>query len=55
VYYLTGTFAPAVVIAWGMFRRTRLQAQRERARRVEAEEQLRIEQVPLRRAHPDRA
>ena len=45
VYYLTGTFAPAVVIAWGMFRRTRLQAQRERARRAEAEEQLRIEQV----------
>jgi signal transduction histidine kinase len=45
VYYLTGTFAPAVVIAWGMFRRTRLQAQRERAGRAEAEEQLRIEQV----------
>ena len=45
VYYLTGTFAPAVVIAWGMFRRTRLQAQRERARRAEAEEQLRVEQV----------
>jgi signal transduction histidine kinase len=45
VYYLAGTFAPAVVIAWGMFRRTRRQAQRERARRAEAEEQLRIEQV----------
>jgi signal transduction histidine kinase len=45
VYYLTGTFAPAVVIAWGMFRRTRRQAQRESDRRAEAEEQLRIEQV----------
>jgi signal transduction histidine kinase len=45
VYYLTGTFAPAVVVAWGMFRRTRLQAQRERARRAAAEEQLRTEQV----------
>jgi signal transduction histidine kinase len=45
VYYLVGTFGPAVVVAWGMFRRTRLQAQRERARRADAEEQLRIEQV----------
>jgi signal transduction histidine kinase len=45
VYYLGGTFGPAVLVAWGMFRRTRLQAQRERARRVEAQEQLRIEQV----------
>jgi signal transduction histidine kinase len=45
VYYLGGTFVPAVVVAWGMFRRTRLQAQRERARRADAEEQLRIEQV----------
>jgi signal transduction histidine kinase len=45
VYYLAGTFAPAVVIAWGMFRRTRRQAQRESDRRAEAEEQLRIEQV----------
>jgi signal transduction histidine kinase len=45
VYYLTGTFAPAVVIAWGMFRRTRRQAQRESDRRAEAEEQLRVEQV----------
>src|ERR1700704_4510344 len=40
VYYLTGTFPPAVVIAWGMFRRTRRQAQRESDRRAEAEEQL---------------
>ena len=45
VYYLTGTFGSAVVVAWGMFRRSRRQAQRERARRVEAQEQLRIEQV----------
>jgi signal transduction histidine kinase len=45
VYYLTGTFGSAVVVAWGMFRRTRRQAQRERARRAQAEEQLRAEQV----------
>jgi signal transduction histidine kinase len=45
VYYLTGTFGTAVVVAWGMFRRSRRQAQRERARRVEAQEQLRTEQV----------
>ena len=45
VYYLTGILGPAVIIAWGMFRRSRLQAQRERARRAEAEGQLRVEQV----------
>jgi signal transduction histidine kinase len=45
VYYLTGTFGSAVVVAWGMFRRSRRQAQRERERRTEAEEQLRTEQV----------
>ena len=45
VYYLTGTFGTAAVVAWGMFRRSRRQAQRERARRVEAQEQLRTEQV----------
>ena len=45
VYYLTGTLGPAVVVAWGMFRRSRRQAKRERARRAEAEEQLRIEQI----------
>jgi signal transduction histidine kinase len=44
-YYLTGTLGPAVVVAWGMFRRSRRQAQGERARRAEAEEQLRIEQI----------
>jgi signal transduction histidine kinase len=45
VYYLTGIFGSAVVVAWGMFRRSRRQAQRERARRAEAEEQLRTEQI----------
>src|SRR5499427_4895288 len=52
VYYLTGTFGLAVVVAWGMFRRSRRQAQRERAgraeaeeHRAEAEEQLRTEQI----------
>jgi signal transduction histidine kinase len=44
-YYLAGTLGPAVIVAWGMFRRSRRQAQRERARRAEAEEQLRIEQI----------
>ena len=45
VYYLTGTFGPAVVVAWGMFRRSRRQAQLERARRAQAEEQLRVEHI----------
>jgi signal transduction histidine kinase len=44
-YYLTGILGSAVVVAWGMFRRSRRQAKRERARRAEAEEQLRIEQI----------
>jgi signal transduction histidine kinase len=44
-YYLTGTLGLAVVVAWGMFRRSRRQAQRERARRAEAEGQLRTEQI----------
>jgi signal transduction histidine kinase len=44
-YYLTGTLGPAVVVAWGMFRRSRRQAQGERARRAEAEEMLRVEQI----------
>jgi signal transduction histidine kinase len=34
-----------VIVAWGMFRRTRLQTQRERTRRTEAVEQLRVEQI----------
>jgi len=45
VYYLAGTLGPAAVVAWGMFRRTRMQAQRERRRRAAAEEQLRVEQI----------
>jgi signal transduction histidine kinase len=45
VFYLTGTFGSAVVVAWGMFRRSRRQAQRESDRRAEAEERLRTEQV----------
>src|SRR5581483_3232834 len=45
VYYLGGTLVPAVVVAWGLFRRSRRQAQRERERRAEAEEQLRVEQI----------
>jgi signal transduction histidine kinase len=44
-YYLAGTLGPAVVVAWGMFRRSLRQAQGERTRRAEAEEQLRIEQI----------
>src|SRR5215469_2863669 len=45
VYYLTSTLGLAAVAAWGMFRRSRRQAHRERARRAEAEEQLRTEQI----------
>jgi signal transduction histidine kinase len=45
VYYLLGVLGPAVIVAWGMFRRSRLQAQRERAGRAEAEEQLRVEHI----------
>jgi signal transduction histidine kinase len=44
-YYVAGTLGPAVIVAWGMFRRSRRQAERERARRAEAEEQLRTEQI----------
>jgi signal transduction histidine kinase len=44
-YYILGVLCTAVVIAWGMFRRGRLAAQRERALRRQAEEQLRVEQI----------
>jgi signal transduction histidine kinase len=44
-YYLTGTLGTAVIVVWGMFRRGRRQAQGERLRRTQAEEQLRIEQI----------
>jgi signal transduction histidine kinase len=45
VYYLAGTLGQAVLVAWGMFRRSRRQAQRELVRRAEAEQQLRTEQI----------
>ncbi len=45
MYYILGVLGPAAIVAWGMFRRTRLQAQRERAGRAEAVEQLRVEQI----------
>jgi signal transduction histidine kinase len=44
-YYITGVLGTAVVVAWGMFRRGRLTAQRERLLRRQAEEQLRVEQI----------
>lgn len=44
-YYIPAVLSTAVVIAWGMFRRGRLAAQRERALRRQAEEQLRVEQI----------
>src|SRR6266566_1795142 len=39
VFYLTGTLGSAAVVAWGLFRRSRRQAQRESDRRADAEEQ----------------
>ena len=44
-YYLGGVLGTAVIVAWGMFLRGRRQTQRERRRRAEVEEQLRIEQI----------
>ena len=44
-YYILSVLSTAVVVAWGMFRRGRLAAQRERALRRQAEEQLRVEQI----------
>jgi len=44
-YYLAGILGTAVIIAWGMFRRGRRAAQRERQLRTQAEEQLRVEQI----------
>ena len=44
-YYITGILGNAAIVAWGMFRRGRLQMQRERRRRTEAEQQLRVEQI----------
>jgi signal transduction histidine kinase len=44
-YYLVGTLGTGAIVAWGMFLRGRRQAQRERLRRAQAEEQLRVEQA----------
>jgi signal transduction histidine kinase len=44
-YYLGGVLGTAAIVAWGMFLRGRRQAQRERLRRTEVEEQLRVEQI----------
>ena len=44
-YSIGGILGTAAVVAWGMFRRGRLQTQRERQRRTQAEEQLRVEQI----------
>lgn len=44
-YYLTGILGTAVIVAWGMFRRGRWAARRERSLRTQAEEQLRLEHV----------
>jgi len=44
-YYLAGVLGTAAIVAWGMFRRGRFQTQRERQRRTQAEEQLRVQQI----------
>jgi signal transduction histidine kinase len=44
-YYLGGTLGTAATVAWGMFLSGRRQAQRERLRRAQAEQQLRVEQI----------
>jgi signal transduction histidine kinase len=44
-FYLGSTLGIAVIVAWGMFLRGRRQAQRERLRRTQVEEQLRVEQI----------
>jgi signal transduction histidine kinase len=43
--YLVGTLGTAAIVGWGMFLRGRRQARRERLRRAEAEQQLRVEQI----------
>jgi signal transduction histidine kinase len=43
--YLVSTLGIAAIVAWGMFLRGRRQARRERLRRVQAEQQLRVEQI----------
>jgi signal transduction histidine kinase len=43
--YVVATLATAAIVAWGMVLRGRRQARRERLRRTQAEEQLRVEQI----------
>jgi len=45
VQVFAGVLFAAVVVAWGMYRRSRRQTKRERHRRAQAEEQLRIEEI----------
>jgi signal transduction histidine kinase len=44
-YYVGGILGTAAVVGWGMFVRGRRQGQRERLRRAEAEEELRVEKI----------
>jgi signal transduction histidine kinase len=44
-YYLVGTLGTAAIVGWGMFLRGRRQGRRERLRRAQAEQQLRVEQI----------
>jgi signal transduction histidine kinase len=44
-YYLSSTLGTAAIVGWGMFLRGRREGQRDRARRAQAEEQLRVEQI----------
>jgi signal transduction histidine kinase len=50
-YYLGSILGTAAIVGWGMFLRGRRQAQRERLRRTQAEQQLRVEQI----RHAERA
>ena len=43
--YLVSTLGTATIVAWGMFLHGRRQARRERLRRAQAEQQLRVEQI----------
>jgi signal transduction histidine kinase len=43
--YIAGVLGTVAIVALGMLRRSRLQAQRERAGRKQAEEELRVEQI----------
>jgi signal transduction histidine kinase len=43
--YLVATLGTAAIVGWGMFWRGRRQGRRERLRRAQAEQQLRVEQI----------